>query len=338
MKKPVLSAVMLVYNGEKHLREAIDSVLNQRFKEFEFIIINDGSTDSSLDIINEYSDDRIRIINNITNLGIPRSRNIGLKEAQGEFLAWCDCDDLNFPDRFEEQVNFLKANGKYVACGTWQLYSNGKQYLVHKTKKQPELVKAMLLFKPSIMNPTSMLRLSMINRNKLYYNTELTIAEDHDLFLRCSMAFSLTNIQKVLVKYRASETSIIKKFKSQEDESDKIHNVIYTEALNYLGITPTKSDLVNHSLSCSDKKFASFIEFKSCYNWLVTLKLKNKETKVYDDDALDKVLAHRFYVISKKASSFGLKTFLFYFKKSYKNFRHMTFGHVLKLAFLCIKK
>lgn len=337
MKKPVLSAVMLVYNGEKHLREAIDSVLNQSFKEFEFIIINDGSTDSSLDIINQYSDDRIRIINNITNLGIPRSRNIGLKEAQGEFLAWCDCDDLNFPDRFEEQINFLKANGKYIACGSWQLYSNGKKYLVHKTKKQPELVKAMLLFKPSIMNPTSMLRLSMINGNKLYYNTDLTIAEDHDLFLRCSMAFPLTNIQKVLVKYRASETSIIKKFKSQENESDKIHNVIYTEALNYLGITPTKSDLLNHSLSCSDKKFASFIEFKSCYNWLITLKLKNIHTKMYNNKALNKVLANHFYIISKKASIYGLVTFKYYLKRSYINFRHVSFHHIIKLAFLCIK-
>lgn len=338
MKPPVLSAVMLVYNGEKHLREAIDSVLNQSFKEFEFIIINDGSTDGTHEIIKQYSDRRIRIINNLSNIGIPRSRNIGLKEAKGEFLAWCDCDDLNFPTRFEEQINFLKANKNFVVCGSWQLYSNGKRYLVHKTKRRPELVKAMLLFKPSIMNPTSMLRLSMIRENKLYYKPDLSIAEDHDLFLRCSMVLPLTNIQKTLVKYRASETSIIKKFKSKLEESDKMHNVVYVEALNYLGIATTASDLKHHSLICSEKKFDSFNEFESCYNWLITLKLKNRETNVYESKALDIVLANQFYIISKKASVFRLPTFTFYLKRCYKDFRYMPFSHLLKLAFLCNKK
>ena len=140
-------------------------------------------------------------------MGIPRSRNIGLQEAKGEFLAWCDSDDINFPGRFEEQVNFLKANGEYGVCGSWQMSFRGRRYRVHKTKKETQLVKAMLLFTPSIMNPTAMLRLSMIHGNNLSYNTSLAIAEDHELFLRSSMCFPLTNVQKLLVKYRASETA-----------------------------------------------------------------------------------------------------------------------------------
>ncbi len=338
MKKPTLSAVMLVYNGESHLREAIDSVLKQNFKDFEFIIINDGSNDRSLDIINQYSDGRIRVINNTNNLGIPASRNIGLRNANGEFLAWCDCDDVNFPTRFEDQVNFLKKNRDFGVCGTWQLSYTGKRYATHKTKNDPELVKAGLLFLPSIMNPTSMLRLSLIRENNLCYNTDLAIAEDHDFFLRCSMLFPLTNIQKVLVKYRASETSIIKKFKSKEIESEEIRNRIHKRAINYLGIEPNECDLLFHSLLVSDKKFASFAEFESCYNWLITLKRKNIETKTFNENSLNKVLAHRFYIISKKASLYGLVTFKYYLGKSHKSFGYMSFKHAIKLAFLCFNK
>ncbi len=338
MKEPILSAVMLVYNGESYLKEAIDSVLKQNFKDFELIIINDGSVDRSLDIINQYSDGRIRVINNVTNMGIPYSRNIGLKNAKGEYLAWCDCDDINYQTRFEEQIDFLKANREYGVCGTWQLSHTGKKYAVHQTQKEPDLVKAGLLFLPSIMNPTSMLRLSLIRKNNLSYDTNLAIAEDHDFFLRCSMVFPLTNVQKVLVKYRASETSIIKKFKSKETESEEIRNVIHRRAINYLGIEPNECELIFHSLLVSNKKFASFAEFESCYNWLVTLKQKNLETKIFDQNSLNKVLGHRFYVISKKASLYGLVTFKYFIKKSHKSFGHMSFKHAAKLAFLCFSK
>lgn len=338
MRKPVLSAVMLVYNGEKYLKEAIDSVLGQSFEDFEFIIINDGSTDSSLNIINSYTDERIRLINNVTNFGIPYSRNIGLHEAKGEYLAWCDCDDINLPNRFKEQVNLLNSNIEIGVCGTWQIYSKGKRTFVNRTKEQPELVKAILLFMPSIMNPTSMLRLSVINDNKLNYNENLAIAEDHDLFLRCSMCFPLTNVQKVLVRYRASETSIIKKYKSLENESESIHNVIYAQALRYLGIEPNKTELALHSLISSENGFANFNEFESCFNWLIKIKLINNETKMYDSKMLNMVLAERFYVISKKASIYGFATLKYFLGRSYKNFGYINFDQIWKLAIRCIFK
>ncbi|WP_273566615.1 glycosyltransferase family 2 protein [Maribacter halichondriae] len=105
-KIPVLTVVMPIYNGERYVGEAIDSILRQTFADFELIIINDGSTDGSLDIIKSYQDNRIRIINNIKNQGIPYNRNLGLKEAKGAFLCWADCDDVSLPTRFEKQLDF----------------------------------------------------------------------------------------------------------------------------------------------------------------------------------------------------------------------------------------
>ncbi len=106
-EKPRVTVLMSVYNGEKYLREAIDSILNQTFKDFEFLIIDDGSTDSSADIIRSYTDFRIRLIQNEKNIGLTRSLNKGLKLAKGEYIARMDVDDISLPIRFEKQVSFL---------------------------------------------------------------------------------------------------------------------------------------------------------------------------------------------------------------------------------------
>ncbi len=338
MKQPVLTVVMPVYNGEKYLREAIDSTLNQSFTDFEFIIINDGSTDSSLEIIKSYADERIKLINNSINQGIPYSRNLGLQLAKGEFLTWTDCDDINLPNRFEAQVCFLRNNDEYGVCGTWIKRIGEIKEVIFKAYKNPELLKATLLFKPSIPNATAMLRLSKIKKFNLLYNTNLPIAEDYDFIFRCSMFFPLTNIQKVLYLYRASETSIMKKFESQEIESYNIHKIVYAHALNNLGIAPEESDLVTHRLTCSAKMFTDFSDLIICYNWLVVIKVKNNETKVYASSAMKNVLAHQFYFICRKASNAGLVTLRFYVSKGFQNFGFVSLHKILKLTIRCIIK
>jgi len=106
--KPKISVIMSVYNGEKYLGEAIDSVLGQTFTDFDFIIVNDGSTDGSPGIIQSYRDERIRVINNEKNIGLTKSLNKAIKESGGEYIARQDADDISLPERFEEQVWFLE--------------------------------------------------------------------------------------------------------------------------------------------------------------------------------------------------------------------------------------
>ena len=338
MQQPVLSVIMPVYNGEKYLREAIDSVLNQTFTNFEFIVINDGSTDSSVNIIKTYIDERILFINNEFNYGIPYSRNLGLQLARGQFLTWTDCDDINLPSRFEEQVKVLKNNSEIGICGTWLKRIGCKKSSLFKAYKDPELVKAILLFRPAIPNATAMMRLSKIKEFNLVYNTNLPISEDYDFILRCSMFFPLTNIQKVYYLYRASETSIMKKFESREMESYRIREVIYTQALTYLGIRPTESDLITHRLACAPKMFTHFSDLVTCFKWLKVIKQKNAETNAYDPKAMNKALAYEFYFISRKASNAGLLTFTFYITNSFQNFGYVSLYKIVKLAMRCILK
>ena len=108
---------MSVYNGEKYLREAIDSILNQTFKDFEFIIVNDGSTDNSLKIIKSYNDPRITIINQ-KNTGLAKALNEGIKIAKGKFIARMDADDISEPERFKKEYKFMHVHDECVALGT----------------------------------------------------------------------------------------------------------------------------------------------------------------------------------------------------------------------------
>ena len=118
MVKGLVSVIMSNYNTpESYLREAIESVLNQTYADFELIIIDDCSTDNSLEIIREYKDERIVVLENKENMGITKSLNRGLSVARGEFVARMDADDICFPKRFEKQVQFLKENPGYIVCG-----------------------------------------------------------------------------------------------------------------------------------------------------------------------------------------------------------------------------
>ena len=110
---------MPVYNGERYLREAIDSILNQTFKDFEFLIINDGSTDLSVEIIESYADKRISLAHNGQNLGLITTLNRGFDLACGEYIARMDCDDISLPDRLEKQVVFMDNHPEIGICGSW---------------------------------------------------------------------------------------------------------------------------------------------------------------------------------------------------------------------------
>jgi glycosyltransferase involved in cell wall biosynthesis len=338
VKNPEVSVVMPVFNGEKYLKEAIDSVLTQSFPELELIIINDGSTDNSLQVISSYSDARIRVITNEVNHGIAYSRNLGLSMARGKYLAWTDCDDINIRTRFEEQVHFLKNNNTIAGCGTSLIRFAGKKNYIFKPYTDPNLVKATLLFRPAIPNATVMLRLDRIREGGIRYNENLPIAEDYDFILSCSFLFPLSNIRKILYKYRDSETSIMNRFSEHNEEHFQIHKTVYNKAFHNLGFEVDDSQLRLHYLVCSEKPFHEVGEYYECYNWLMRIKQANVKTPTYNGNALNIALSNEFYFISKKASKFGLKIVIFYINKSISRFQNIKVSKLIKLSIRCLLK
>ncbi len=144
-KIPLISVVMPVYNSEKYLEEAINSILNQTFTDFEFIILNDGSTDKTEDIILSYSDSRILYIKNKTNLQIVKTLNKGIELASGKYIARMDSDDISSPERFEKLIEFMENNHEIDICSTW-LETFGNRKKIWKNPLSHEEIKATLLF------------------------------------------------------------------------------------------------------------------------------------------------------------------------------------------------
>jgi glycosyltransferase involved in cell wall biosynthesis len=204
---------MSVYNGERYLRESIDSILTQSFTDFEFLIVNDGSSDASRSIILAYNDPRIRLIENEQNIGLTQSLNRGLALARGEFVARQDADDISLPVRLAKQVAFMDANPHIMLVGSWyqEVDSNGAlKQRARPPTDEVELRWALLFYCPFIHTAVMMRTASLLNEIG-YYSDEYEYAEDHELWLRIARRKSLTNLKSYLVKYRINPNSITAK-------------------------------------------------------------------------------------------------------------------------------
>jgi glycosyltransferase involved in cell wall biosynthesis len=206
---PKVTVLMSVYNGKKYLREAIDSILGQTFTDFEFLIIDDGSTDSSADIIRSYSDPRVRFIRNEKNMGLTRSLNKGIRLATGEYIARQDADDISLPERLEKQVRFLDQNKDVGLVGTYFFMINeaGKTICVWNRLPEGIDLKKILLKGNPFGHGSVMFRAECIEKVGPY-REEFKSVQDYDLWLRISEVYDVANIPEPLYKWRFHSKSI----------------------------------------------------------------------------------------------------------------------------------
>jgi glycosyltransferase involved in cell wall biosynthesis len=207
MHNPKISVIMSVCNGEEYLREAIESILNQSFNDFEFIIVNDGSNDNTLDIIKSYDDKRIRIINNAQNIGLTKSLNKALKVAKSQYIARQDADDISLSNRFEQQVRYLDTHPEVMLLGT-------NVFLIDELGKIKE--KRIILTKPNLKNlsqlnhfnhGTTMFRKKVINSLGVY-NELFKYCQDYELWIRITKKYEVSNLQNALYMLRHHNKSI----------------------------------------------------------------------------------------------------------------------------------
>jgi len=212
MKNVEVSVLMPVYNAEKYLAKAIESILEQTFKDFEFIITNDGSTDGSLDIMRKYAavDDRIRVIDR-ENRGLIYTRNEGLNASTGQFIALMDADDISFPNRFQKQLDFLNTHQKHVAIGGQAILidADGDILAPFNVRETHNEIDGAHLDSHggAIVNPSSMIRKSSILQVNGYHDA-FKCAEDLDMWLRLGEVGSLANLPDTLIYYRQHLESI----------------------------------------------------------------------------------------------------------------------------------
>ena len=205
--KPVVTVLMSVYNAEEFLNESIDSILNQTFSNFEFIIINDACTDNSLNMLQSYIDKRIKIITNRKNIGLTKSLNKGLKLAQGSYIARMDSDDISMPTRLEKQVLFMENNPDIYVCGTW-LQILEKKNIWRPPCNHLQIMRAMLE-NNSLYHPTAIMK--NLKKEMFYYDETFRTAQDYELWTRIGLKHKLANIPEVLLLRRVHDKSIGKK-------------------------------------------------------------------------------------------------------------------------------
>lgn len=207
---PKVSVILPVYNAQTYLRESIDSILGQSFADFELIIINDGSTDSSLEIISSYKDPRIVLMNQ-ANAGLPITLNRAIRVAKGQYLARQDADDISLPNRLADQVTFLDSHPQCALLGSWAdiIVENS---LTDRGLRHPHLngdIQVKLLFFNCFVHSSVMIRKSALEKSGLYpEEPEKFPPEDYDLWLRIAKQFEVANIPHALLKYRELPNSI----------------------------------------------------------------------------------------------------------------------------------
>jgi hypothetical protein len=308
---PRVTVLMPVYNGEKYLREAIESILGQSFQDFEFLIVNDGSTDRSVEIIDSYADKRIRLVHNEVNRGLIHTLNRGLELAQGAYVARMDCDDISLPQRLASQVDFLDRRPEIGICGTWfRKFGTGKGKIV-RWQTDPASIRCGLLFDAMVGHPTVMMRSELVRKYGLCYDPAYKNAEDFELWLRFAQHSEIANLCEVLLLYRVHPAQITQTLAAgQREAAGKVR----LTQLGGLGISPSPEQFAIHQAVSTCVCTGIDNLFTRAEEWLCLLKDANDRAQVYSEPAFSQVVMERWLTFCKKAFEQGhwsMKVFLF---------------------------
>ncbi|MDF9801100.1 glycosyltransferase involved in cell wall biosynthesis [Catalinimonas alkaloidigena] len=280
--QPLITVIMSVYNGLPYLRDAITSILHQSFSDFEFLIIDDASTDESVNVINSYNDSRIQLYQNQSNIGLTASLNKGLKLAKGKYIARMDADDISEHTRIEEQISLMEKHADIGLCGSWYQIIDGR--VIKKPITHEEIMLGMLRRNP-FGHSTIMIRASLLNKHKLIYNENFTSSQDYDLWSRIVEHTKAYNIPKVLVKYRLHTNQVsVKKEKEQLKNESKIKKQILQKVLADVS---NKEILIHEKVifnthNISTKEFVSYVNFLKRLLKANTKSLRYHSGKLYE--------------------------------------------------------
>ena len=331
---PKVSVLMSVFNGEEFLAESIESILTQTFRDFEFLIIDDGSTDDSVEIINSYYDDRIRLVRNTENIGLTRSLNKGIRLSKGELVVRMDADDISMPDRLEKLLHYMNSNPDVGVCGSW-LETIGDHQEVWKCYEFDNEIKAQLLFCNAIFHPTVIIKKSCLFENNVFYDEKLRTAQDYGLWVALSKNVFFANIQEVLLRYRIHENKIGKKlfFEQMHDA-----NVSRKRMLKYIGVDADSVDMDFHLnvFNIKDGIDGDFLDKSLEYfSFLISQNNKNGFIKYF---CLEKILAEKWWLLCSEFSFFNLLKLLGVRKAFFK--KAVDKGFLKKITFLndCIPR
>lgn len=306
--RPIVSVLMSVYNGADYLQSAVESVLQQTWPLFEFIIVNDGSTDGSTEIMRKYKqrDSRIILVEQ-ENRGLIVSLNRGLEIAQGEYLARMDADDISSPRRLEVMLAYLEKSPDVDIVGTGaHCFGDGPELDWHPDWLKHDEITAQMLFRNCIAHPTVVLRLDKFRAAALRYDGDSLHAEDYELWERSAWCLRLGNVPLVTVMRRMRRDSITS---SHSEIMQRATQLVQHRALRRMGFQIDERTARTHYAIANGvgKAERSGVRVDSAVRWLHAMLQQNKLTDTYEATALTKVMARELRRLADWSSGHGLK-------------------------------
>ena len=335
MGTPAVTVLMPVFNAEAYLAEAVESILAQTFTDFEFLIIDDGSSDKTPDILEDYArkDARIRLLGNEQNMKIAASLNKGLSLAAAPLIARMDADDISLPDRLEKQVAFMREHPDIIVCSGGLSTFGAQDEICLPLAAEHEAICVKLLFVNSINHPVTMYRRDQICAYAGGYDSSMPPAEDYDLWARLSKnpAVRFANIQDHLYRWR-----IYPKNNEYYEQQQHKSNLVRKKLLYNIGLTPSEEEFSAH-LNLSffyTEKILSLPEMWACKKWLIKLYKAaiNSETK-YEPNALTIELKNRWKAFCEINSGMSIWSMI-YFCSEFSEFSMKLLLKFVKLALI----
>ena len=284
MNPPKISIIMAVYNGEQYLIECIESILQQSFQDFEFIIVDDASTDGTADILSSWvkKDTRIHILTNTTNKERCYSRNRAIQHAQTDFIAVMDADDYACSERLKEQYFFLQEHPEISACGTaFSSYETGEQIGISREKAT-----AFTLFACPLAHPSVMMRKKAVLAVG-GYDESFPPAEDYALWSSLVLGgYKLANIPHILLRYRTHPQSLRIRYNFiQREYTERI----WLKQFFALGFVPTRRELDRH-IFCLSPCPETRWQLRATTRWLKKIATANKKNKIVPQEELENII------------------------------------------------
>ena len=310
MNNPIISVVLPVYNEEKFIGECIESVLNQTFRDFELIIINDASTDRSAEIINSYNDQRISVIDNLSNSGIVKSLNKGCLNARGEFIARIEANDIAVETRFEKQLKYLNYNPNCAVVFSPVLIidiDGNSLDIIDGKYIQHELIQTWLFYKNCFFHTAAMMRKSVLPDPP--YN-ENSYAEDYNLWADLLQSWELHFLDEVLMKVRNLPGGL-----RYQPECEKSTRQVRLKQLEWLHLYPSRMELSIHLKLVSKNKEVDPTFVKEKLEWLDKIYIANNKYSVFREPFFtNKLVEHWTTIVNYLDSPINLSLFLLILK------------------------
>jgi glycosyltransferase involved in cell wall biosynthesis len=309
MNQPSVSVILSTRNNELYIEEAIESILNQTFIDFEFLIADDGSTDNTVEKLIKLSqrDERIKLSIFNKNSGLPYRLNNLIKKSAGKYIARMDGDDISLPNRLMRQVQFLEANPDYGLVGTFvQLIGIANHKIWEYPISHDEIVSHMLFYN-CFAHPSVMLNKNLIRHHNLFYNTQLAKIQDYDLWVRCSRKFKVANIPEVLLNYRLEIEDIKNKY--WKEDYQHVIQLIREAQLNELKVDYSSTDLNLHNRLSNNKIERNKMFLLKTKSWFDRLQKANTHAGIFPEPAFSNLLLEKYSNIKSTINMSMVKRF-----------------------------